>query len=229
MMKIAPSILAANFANLEREIRRIPDADWLHIDVMDGIFVPNMTVGPPVIRAIRKVTKLPLDVHLMIDRPIRYIKDYLAAGSNLITVHVESDTPENITAAIRAIQDGGAKAGLSLKPGTPLEALKPWLRDIDLLVVMTVEPGFSGQKFMHDQVSKLRRAATLRQKGSGHYKISVDGGISSSTVAAAAAAGADVFVAGNAVFASEDPNGSIRLLSRRAEEAAQRAKEDEGR
>ncbi len=229
MMKISPSILAADFANLEREIRRIPDADWLHIDVMDGIFVPNMTIGPPVIRSIHNATRLPLDVHLMIDRPIRTIKDYLAVGASMITVHVESDTPENITAAIKAIQAGGAKAGLSLKPGTPLEALKPWLRHIDLLLVMTVEPGFSGQKFMHDQVAKLRKAATLRQRGYGHYKISVDGGISSSTIAAAAAAGADVFVAGNAVFSSEDPNGAIRLLARRAEEAAQRAKEDEGR
>ena len=225
MIKIAPSILSADFANLAEEIRRVSDAAYIHVDVMDGSFVPNLTIGAPVVKAIRPVTEQKLDVHLMIDRPVRYIGDFLAAGADLITVHVEADTPENITAALDAIRTGGARAGLSLKPGTPFEVLLPWLDRLDLLLVMTVEPGFGGQKFMHDQVEKIARAEQLRRDRGYRYEISVDGGIAAGTILPAAAAGATVFVAGSAVFGSEDPNGMVNALAALARASSCREEE----
>ena len=160
MIKIAPSILSADFANLERDIRKVHSADYLHVDVMDGVFVPNITIGIPVVRCIRPVTKLPLDVHLMVERPLRYVEAFCDAGADIVTVHVEADTEENTAEALRRIHGRGRRAGVVLRPGTPAQAALPFLRDCDILLVMTVEPGFGGQKFMEDMMPKLR---TLRE------------------------------------------------------------------
>ena len=160
MIKIAPSILSADFANLERDIHRISTADYVHVDVMDGVFVPNISIGLPVLQSIRKVTDMFLDVHLMIVEPVRYVERFCDAGADLVTVHVESDTEENIHDAIDKIHAKGKKAGIVLKPATPAEAVLPYLEKVELILVMTVEPGFGGQKFMADmmpKVSALRR------------------------------------------------------------------------
>ena len=155
MVKIAPSILSADFANLERDIQRISTADYVHVDVMDGMFVPNITIGIPVVKSLRPTTALPLDVHLMIVEPVRYVEQFCDAGADLVTVHVESDTPENIHAAIDKIHAKGKKAGIVLKPKTPAEAALPYLEKVELILVMTVEPGFGGQKFMADMMPKV--------------------------------------------------------------------------
>ena len=161
MSKIAPSILSADFANLERDIHDIEanGGDWVHVDVMDGVFVPNITIGMPVVRDIRRVTELPLDVHLMIDRPIRYAERFIQAGADWLTIHLEADTPENTMACLEKIRALGCKAGLSLKPGTPVEAAIPFLTKCDMILVMTVEPGFGGQSFMADMMGKTRLIA----------------------------------------------------------------------
>ena len=158
MALIAPSILAADFANLERDIHDIEQngSDWVHVDVMDGVFVPNISIGIPVVRSLRKVTKLPLDVHLMITRPIRYAEEFVKAGADILTIHLESDTRDNTLACLQKIRSLGCRAGLSLKPGTPAEEARPFLPYCDMILVMTVEPGFGGQKFMADQMPKLR-------------------------------------------------------------------------
>ena len=163
MAILSPSILSADFANLERDIHNIEEngAHWVHVDVMDGLFVPNITIGLPVVRDIRKVTKLPLDVHLMIDRPIRYAEGFLKAGADWLTIHLEADTPENTMACLEKIRALGGKAGLALKPGTPAEAALPYLTQCDMILVMTVEPGFGGQSFMADMMEKTR---FLREK-----------------------------------------------------------------
>ncbi|MBQ8390702.1 MAG: ribulose-phosphate 3-epimerase, partial [Oscillibacter sp.] len=151
MIKIAPSILSADFANLERDIQRISAADYVHVDVMDGLFVPNITIGIPVVKALRPTTTLPLDVHLMIVEPIRYVEQFCDAGADIITIHVESDTEENTSRAIDLIHAKGKKAGIVLKPNTPAEAALPFLEKVDIILVMTVEPGFGGQSFMENQ------------------------------------------------------------------------------
>ena len=160
MIKIAPSILSADFANLERDIGRIASADYVHVDVMDGLFVPNISIGIPVVASIRKVTQMPLDVHLMIVQPVRYVEQFCDAGADLVTIHVESDTPEKIQEALDKIHAKGKRAGIVLKPGTPAEAALPYLEQVELILVMTVEPGFGGQKFMADQMPKV---STLRK------------------------------------------------------------------
>ena len=202
---IAPSLLSANFAHLADEIREVEKAgcDALHVDVMDGHFVPNLTIGPVVVKAIRKVTKLPLDVHLMIDEPSRYIEDFRKAGSDWITIHVEAEKePQK---CLREIKKLGAKAGISLKPGTPVEDLYPYLSDLDLLLVMSVEPGFGGQAFMPDQMPKIK---ALRSRFKG--LISIDGGIDPQTASQPLQAGADILVAGSAIFGKSDRGQVIR-------------------
>jgi len=204
---IAPSILSADFSKLGAEIKEVEkgSADWIHVDVMDGHFVPNLTIGSGVVSSIRPTTKLPLDVHLMIDKPIRYIKDFRKAGSDHITIHVEADSPRQIKKSLREIRTLGARAGLSLKPKTPLKSLFPYLDDIDLVLMMTVEPGFGGQSFMMGPVKKMKE---LRQIFPGD--IVVDGGINGKTGATCVAAGANVLVAGSAIFGQKNRGQAIR-------------------
>lgn len=212
MIKIAPSILSADFANLERDIRRIETADYVHVDVMDGLFVPNISIGIPVVRAIRPVTSLPLDVHLMIVRPGRYAAEFCDAGADLVTVHVEADTEEALHAAIATIHQKGKRAGVVVKPNTPAEAVLPYLREVDLILVMTVEPGFGGQSFMTDQLPKVSAIRALIDAQNPNCELEVDGGISPETAPACIAAGANVLVAGSAIYKAADIPARIRAL-----------------
>ena len=214
MAKIAPSILAADFANLERDIRGIREngGDWVHVDVMDGLFVPNITIGIPVVQSLRKVTDLPLDVHLMIDRPLRYVEDFLKAGADFVTVHVEAALPENPLAALDKIHALGARAGIVLKPGTPAEAALPYLTKCDLILVMTVEPGFGGQKFMADMMPKLKALRAMLAETNPACLLEVDGGEDSTTHAICKENGADVLVAGSAYFKAADKAAFVRLV-----------------
>lgn len=212
MIKISPSILASDFANLEREIRRIDAADYVHVDVMDGLFVPNITIGIPVVKAIRPVTKLPLDVHLMIVQPGRYAERFCDAGADLVTVHVEADTEENIREAIGKIHAKGKRAGVVLKPATPAEAVLPFLMDVELILVMTVEPGFGGQSFMADQLPKVEVIRKWIDEKNPACELEVDGGVGPDTYRACLEAGANVLVAGSAVYGAEDIPARIRML-----------------
>ncbi len=204
---IAPSLLSADFSRLGEEVRAIEEAgaDWAHIDVMDGVFVPNITVGPLVVRSVRAVTRLFFDVHLMIEDPVKYVDRFADAGSDLITFHMEAcPSPADV---IRKIKDRGKKAGVSIKPGTDVSVLEGVLGQVDLVLVMTVEPGFGGQSFMEDMLDKVKY---LRPRFDGY--IQVDGGINRETAPKAAAAGVDVLVAGTAVFGQEDYAKAIREL-----------------
>ena len=221
MIKISPSILSADFANLERDIHRIADADYVHVDVMDGVFVPNISIGIPVVKCIRPVTDLPLDVHLMIDRPVRYVEQFCDAGGDLITCHVEADTEENIHSAIVKIHAKGKKAGVVVKPKTPASAVLPFINEVELILVMTVEPGFGGQSFMEDMMPKVAAIRREADRRGLNLDIQVDGGISEKTIAAAAKAGANIFVAGSAVFGATDAAAMIASLRVKAEQAAQ--------
>lgn len=204
---IAPSLLSADFSRLAEEVHDVEKAgcDAIHIDVMDGHFVPNLTIGPLVVSAIRKVTKLPLDVHLMIDEPSRYITEFCKAGSDWITIHVEAE--KDVCGVLKTIKAAGAQAGLSLRPKTAVELLFPYLPDLDLVLVMSVEPGFGGQSFMPEMMDKVK---VLRPKFQG--LISVDGGIGTGNASQALAAGADILVAGSAVFGKADRAKAIREL-----------------
>ena len=206
---IAPSILSADFSRLGEEIRDVEKAgcDWIHVDVMDGHFVPNLTIGPVVVKWMRKVTKLPLDVHLMIDDPAKYLEDFKKAGADWITVHYEA-CQTDLRAVLEQIKALGLKRGVSVKPGTPAEVLAPFLSEIDLILVMTVEPGFGGQSFMEGAVHKV---PYLRKKF--HGLISVDGGINAETAKKVVSQGADILVAGTAVFGKPDRAQAIRELS----------------
>ena len=212
MVKISPSILSADFANLERDIQRISTADYVHVDVMDGMFVPNITIGIPVVKAIRPVTVLPLDVHLMIVQPGRYVRQFCEAGADLVTMHVEADTEENLRAAIDAVHSAGKRAGVVVKPGTPAEAVRPYIRDVELVLVMTVEPGFGGQSFMADQMGKVRAVREMIDAFNPACELEVDGGVGPDTFRACIDAGANVLVAGSAVYGAEDIPARIRLL-----------------
>ena len=212
MVKIAPSILSADFANLERDIQKISTADYVHVDVMDGMFVPNITIGIPVVKCIRPTTALPLDVHLMIVEPVRYVEQFCDAGADLVTVHVESDTEENIHAAIDKIHAKGKKAGIVLKPGTPAEAALPYLSKVELILVMTVEPGFGGQKFMADMMPKVQTIRGYIDAMNPTCELEVDGGVDANTCHQCIHAGANVLVAGSAVYKAEDIPARIKEL-----------------
>ena len=212
MIKIAPSILSADFANLERDIHRISTADYVHVDVMDGVFVPNISIGLPVLQSIRKVTDMFLDVHLMIVEPVRYVERFCDAGADLVTVHVESDTPENIHAAIDKIHAKGKKAGIVLKPATPAEAVLSYLEKVELILVMTVEPGFGGQKFMADMMPKVTAIRKLIDEKNPACELEVDGGVAPDTCKTCIDAGANVLVAGSAVYKAADIPARIQEL-----------------
>ena len=195
---VSPSLLSADFANLEKEIKLVTEAgaDLLHVDVMDGHFVPNLTIGPPVVASIKKVAKIPLDVHLMIENPEKFVEAFVKAGADWLTIHIEAT--KNPEALIKKIRDLGAKPGITLRPRTRLDEIKPYLHLVDLVLVMTVEPGFGGQAFMQDQVLKINDLALIRSQENLSYLIEVDGGVSDQTVDFCQSA--DVFVAGSYVF-----------------------------
>lgn len=212
MIKIAPSVLSADFANLGRDIRRIDTADYVHVDVMDGLFVPNITIGIPVVKCIRPVTRLPLDVHLMIIKPVRYVEQFCDAGADIVTVHVEADTEENLHAAIEKIHARGKRAGIVLKPKTPAETVLPFLKDVEIILVMTVEPGFGGQKFMADMMPKVSAIRDLIAVQNPACELEVDGGVSPETRQICVDAGANVLVAGSAVYKADNIPARIAQL-----------------
>lgn len=212
MVKIAPSILSADFANLERDIQRIAAADYVHVDVMDGVFVPNISIGLPVVQSIRKVTEMPLDVHLMIVEPLRYVEQFCDAGADLVTIHVEADTPERIHQAIAAIRAKGKRPGVVLKPGTPAQAVLPYLKDVDMVLVMTVEPGFGGQSFMADMMPKVSAIRQYIDEQNPQCELEVDGGVAPDTCKTCIDAGANVLVAGSAVYKAADIPARIAQL-----------------
>lgn len=212
MIRVSPSILAADFANLEREIGTIKQAgaEYVHIDVMDGLFVPNISIGLPVLSCIRKVTDLTLDVHLMIDRPVRYAERFCQAGADIVTVHVEADTQENTLEALRIIRACGKRPAICVKPKTPAEAVLPFIELVDLILVMTVEPGFGGQSFMADMMPKVRALRKIIDVRCPGVELEVDGGVNLETAKTCIDAGANVMVAGSALFKAEDTAAFIR-------------------
>jgi ribulose-phosphate 3-epimerase len=218
MKKIAPSILSADFCRLGEEVTAVEaaGADYIHVDVMDGRFVPNITIGPPVVAALRTVTTLPLDVHLMIADPDRYIPDFAAAGADIIVIHAEAST--HLHRSIQLIRSLGKRAGVSLNPATPLNCLEYVLGDLDLVLLMTVNPGFGGQSFIEACLPKIHALRAMMDKRGSEAELEVDGGVKVDNIARIAHAGADVFVAGSAVFGSPDYAATIAALKRQAKE-----------
>ena len=214
MIKVAPSILSADFNHLGRDIAacRKNGADYIHFDVMDGIFVPNISFGLPVLESVRKETDMVLDVHLMIDRPIRYVERFCQAGADIVTVHVEADTEENTRKALELIRGCGKRAAVCVKPKTPAEAVLPFLDLCSMVLVMTVEPGFGGQSFMADMMPKVEKIRSYIEKENPGCELEVDGGVGLQTGPVCAAAGADVFVAGSAYFKAEDPAAFVAAI-----------------
>jgi ribulose-phosphate 3-epimerase len=219
-VRIVPSILSADFARLADEIARIEEggADWVHVDVMDGHFVPNLTYGAKVIETLRRITRLPLDVHLMVEEPEKFLESFALAGASTLTIHVE--VSPHLQRQLCRIKELGCMAGAALNPSTPVSAVSEVVSDLDLLLVMTVNPGFGGQSFIEHSVDKVSRARAMLDAAGSRAMLEVDGGISRDTIGRVWRAGADTFVAGNAVFAASDPGAEITALRQRCMETA---------
>lgn len=214
-MQIAPSILSADFANLQREVEAVGNADWIHVDVMDNHFVPNLTLGPAIVEALAGVSPVPLDAHLMITDPDRWAPGYAEAGARSVTFHVE--VAHDAVATARAIRAAGARAAFAVKPATPFAPYEELLAEVDMVLVMTVEPGFGGQAFLANQLPKVREVREAVRRRGGEVWVQVDGGVSASTIEQCAQAGADVFVAGSAVYGAESAAAAVDELRRLAE------------
>lgn len=226
-IRVSPSILSADFMNLERDIRMIEDggADFVHVDVMDGNFVPNLTIGVPHVKQLSKITDLPLDVHLMIANPLEQLPWFIEAGADMLTVHEEALEGQWLDRAVSLIHGGGALACVAVKPNTPVDVLDPVIAQLDMVLVMSVEPGFSGQRFIPGSEQKVAHVVQMaREAGNDRLLVEVDGGIDASTVGAVAAEGADVIVCGNAVFAAPDPKAAIAAVKQAGEQAVRAAR-----